>query len=904
MLSLFRRRAAPARDVAAQVRAGFDAQSAGDLTTARACYETALADAPGNADANYFLGLLEVGAGRPDVALSRVERAIATDPSVGAFHFSHGELLRVLGRLGDAVGAFRQAAERDPADANHWTELGRTLDALGDRPAAVDAYRRAAETAPGLAVVWSNLALAELLAGRVTEAEAGYRCSLECESDHLPGLLGLAGIARRRGDLAQAEDLFRQVLGGDPDSAEALVNFSSLLLDVGRALEAEEMLRPRIEAGTTVPEAWINYGRALQELGRLPEALEALQRAVALAPASPVAHMHLGIGLELTGDVAAAERSLYEAVALDPANADVRFALGNILKASGALAEAESQYIEALANDSGMTAAWVNYGLLLNETGRSEQAVVALQKSVELDPGSAEAHLNLGLVQLHREQCGPAVDGFTRALELKPDLLEARVNLAAVHLQAGQLSEAERNCRRGLAVAPDHAGLLNNLAVVLQQQGRIEEAIGVERRLITLEPGKAAYWNNLLFSSNYSETVGATALFEDHVAFGLCFPPRRDGSSLRASRTGGDRRRIRIGYVSPDFRNHVVAYFFEPVLDHHDRKRFEVLCYYNERQVDATTRRLRASADLWRDIAAMDDDAVERLMLDDELDVMVDLAGHTANNRLAVLARRVAPVQVNWLGYPNTTGLPAMDWRITDARADPAPEADALHTERLYRMPEVFLNWRPHPDTPDVVPAPCLSAGHVTFCSFNNFAKISDHVLGLWARILAQLPDARLMMKTLSLTDASVQEGARRRLAQAGCDLSRVIFSPTVPSIAGHLGTYARADIALDTHPYNGTTTTCEALTMGVPVITLAGDRHAARVGVSLLECIGAGELVARSDQEYVDKAVALARDPQRIAAWRGSLRDRVLASPLADGTRFARDLEAAFLAMLDTPTD
>jgi predicted O-linked N-acetylglucosamine transferase (SPINDLY family) len=239
-----------------------------------------------------------------------------------------------------------------------------------------------------------------------------------------------------------------------------------------------------------------------------------------------------------------------------------------------------------------------------------------------------------------------------------------------------------------------------------------------------------------------------------------------------------------------------------------------------------------------------------------------------------------------------------MDWRITDARADPAPEADALHTERLYRMPEVFLNWRPHPDSPEVAPAPCLSAGQVTFCSFNNFAKVSDHILGLWGRILAQLADARLMMKTLSLTDPSVQEAARRRLEQAGCDLSRVVFSGAVPSMAGHLGTYARADIALDTYPYHGTTTTCEALWMGVPVITLAGDRHASRVGVSLLESVGAGTLVARSDQEYVDKAVALARDPQRIVAWRGSLRSRILASPLANSARFTLDLEDAYRSL------
>jgi predicted O-linked N-acetylglucosamine transferase (SPINDLY family) len=603
-----------------------------------------------------------------------------------------------------------------------------------------------------------------------------------------------------------------------------------------------------------------------------------------------------GFAAQTAGDLPTARRHYESALRADPANADASFLLGVLEAEAGRLETALPLVEQAVRADPGNASFHFSRGRMLAAMGRTEQAAAAFGEAVNRDPGMGEAFLGLGLAQLQLGNAEAAEAALRRAVEADPALAEAHANLSGLALTRHHPGAAEEACRRCLALRPDHQGALLNLGTALQLQGRLEEARDTQRRLVAMNPGDLTAWSSLLLIGNYTD-MPAQALFREHQQAGHHLPPPRDATSLhRPARP--DRGRLRIGYVSPDFRNHVVSMFFEPVLEQHDRDRFEIVCYNNARNADEVTRRLRAKADLWRDIAAMDDDAVERLMLDDELDVVVDLAGHTANNRLAVLARRVAPVQVNWLGYPNTTGLPAMDWRITDARADPAPEADALHTERLYRMPEVFLNWRPHPESPEVAPAPCLAAGHVTFCSFNNFAKVSDHVLGLWARILAQQADARLLMKTLSLTDPSVQEAARRRLEQAGCDLSRVVFSGAVPSMAGHLGTYARADIALDTYPYHGTTTTCEALWMGVPVITLAGDRHASRVGVSLLESVGAGELVARSDQEYVDKAVALARDPQRIVAWRNSLRSRILASPLADSARFARDLEDAYRSL------
>ena len=346
-----------------------------------------------------------------------------------------------------------------------------------------------------------------------------------------------------------------------------------------------------------------------------------------------------------------------------------------------------------------------------------------------------------------------------------------------------------------------------------------------------------------------------------------------------------------MGYVSPDFVNHAVAYFFEPVLAAHDRVCFEVFCYSDVRVPDKVTARLRALSGQWREIAGKTDEQVAALVREDGIDILVDLAGHTARNRLLVFARRPAPVQVTWLGYPNTTGMDAIDYRLTDLVSDPAG-AEVRHSEKLVRLPRNFSCYRPSDESPAVGPLPAATAGHITFGCFNHLAKLTPPTLDLWAKVLRDQPASRLLIKSHGLADAETANRVRGEFTARGIEAARIECNGEELSVPRHLGLYNRVDVAFDSAPYNGTTTTCEALWMGVPVLTLAGETHVSRVGASLLTHLGAPEWIAATPADFVAKCRTLTSDLARLSALRAGLRERMRASPLCDAAGFTRDLE------------
>ncbi len=896
MLNWLRKPAAPAPDLAAAVQRGFAAFNAGELDAARTALESVVAADPRHADGNYLLGLVAMRTGDVATALARIDAAIAADATNAAFHFSRGECLRAQGRLEEAVASFRRALERDGDDAGWWNELGLTEDALGRRAAAIEAWRGALGRDAGFVPALCNLGNALAESGDREGARAAFREAMQRAPAFPAGALGLGTLLQADDDLDGAEACYRQVLAAAPEQSEALLNLGALLLKRQDLAEAEAVLRRAVHSSPDFAEAWINLGSVLRSAGRMPEALEAHGRAAELAPRLPAALLQHAITLEVSGDLPAAESRLHEAASLAPEDAEVHSVLASVLMAQGALDEAELEFRRAVDLRPGFAAAWVNYADLLHKTGRSAAAAGALGHALEAEPDLPEAHMNLGVVRMHLNLTAESEASFKRALELRPDMVGAHVGLAALYFLRQRLTECEAACREALALAPDSGASYMNLGNTLQQQGRHDEAIAATRRAIELMADNGQAWSNLMLGLNYRAETTAQELIDEHRRLGAAFPPRRGRRDFDRDRDPG--RRLRVGYLSPDFRNHVVSFFIEPVLENHDPRAIEVVGYYNNTQVDEVTRRIQSRAALWRDIAAMDDDRVEQLMLDDRLDILVDLAGHTAKTRLPAVSRRVAPVQATWLGYPNTTGLEAFDWRITDARADPSPSAEAQHVERLWRMPEVFLTYRPPAEAPEVSPPPMIERGHVTFGAYNNYAKVSDFVLALWARILLAVPGSRLVMKTSALKDEGVRDYTMRRLAALGVDTARVSLSAVIPSNREHLATFAGLDLQLDTYPYHGTTTTCESLWMGVPVVSLAGDRHASRVGTSLLESVGAGELVAHDADAYVNLAVALARDPARLSALRARLRPGMQRSALTDPQRFTRQLEEACRGM------
>lgn len=594
------------------------------------------------------------------------------------------------------------------------------------------------------------------------------------------------------------------------------------------------------------------------------------------------------------------------------------------------LPEAKQLYEQICRTDPTDSNAWRMLGAVNGMLNLHQEAAGCLQKSISLNPTNAESYYNYGIALRSLEQPDTAEAAFRQAVRIKPDYADALECLAHALLSRGELDEAARIWRQALRLRPNNAEWWSNLGTILQTQGFLEEAISYYRKALQLKPGGnigldnlgsaltaqgkaeeawAAYRDgiakrpadarlrsNLLMTLNYLPDVNPQLVLEEHRAWGriqeAAIPPPRSFPNTR-----NPDRRLRIGYVSPDFREHSVVNFFEPLLVAHDRKAFEVICYSDTPRTDATTVRLRSVADGWRDTLKLDHDRVSQLVRADSVDILVDLAGHTANNRLPVFAQKPSPVQVTYLGYPNTTGLSTMDYRLTDALADPEGE-EAFYTERLVRLPGCFLCYLPPAHAPAVTSLPVDGAGFITFGSFNNLAKINIQVIELWSDIMRDVPNARLLVKNHSLTDQNVRENYYGMFGKQGVSRDRLDLIGHTTSREAHLALYGRVDIALDTFPYNGATTTCEALWMGVPVITLSGKHHAGRVGLSLLTALKLDELVAHFPADYVARASALANDRQKLAHMRTTLRERTRASPLCDMQKFAHEVETTYRDM------
>ena len=465
------------------------------------------------------------------------------------------------------------------------------------------------------------------------------------------------------------------------------------------------------------------------------------------------------------------------------------------------------------------------------------------------------------------------------------DLLKQADSLVAEGKLAAAL-EAYRVCAKAYPQALD-ARL--GAAGVLMDLWSVDEAIAEYAAALQLAPTASVVFSALLFHSHYRSPADAQRMFDLHRQYGVMMRQVESSRHAGPAPAATPGRRLRIGYISPNFSRHSVGYFVEPVIRAHDRDRYEIFCYYSHRLADDTTERIRQLADGWRDVASAGDAALESLIRADGIDILIDLAGHSKGNRLSTIALKPAPVQMTWLGYPDTTGLAAVDFRITDATADPAPAADGRHTEQLLRM-DCFLCYQPPADSPPVALRDPAAA--VVFSSFNNIAKLNAQTLRMWGTILAAVAGSRLVLKAAALGFPDTVDRLLDACERNGIDPSRVELRGWITGRGGHLGHYDEVDIALDTCPYNGTTTTCEALWMGVPVITLAGDAHMSRVGASILRAVGLANLVAESDTQYAQIALALAQDRSRRVALRAGMRDRLRASPLLDHAGFTRQLE------------
>lgn len=532
--------------------------------------------------------------------------------------------------------------------------------------------------------------------------------------------------------------------------------------------------------------------------------------------------------------------------------------------------------------------------------GRLEEAAALYRRMLAQDGTAADLWNNFGIILADLKRPEESATALKVALALQPDYDKPWVGRGSDAYGGNRLDEAVRCWSRAITINPrQDPGLWFNLGVARQMRGEAAAAAVCFDRAERLSPANATIASQRLLCLNYLDLPGERLLAE-HRRFDERFgrPPVPEPAP-HANRPAPDRR-LRIGYLSVEFREHLGAYFLTPLFEAADRRGFEIVCYsiLPESNADAFTARFRAQADGWRTVGDLDDAALAALIRADGIDILVDLAGHSGLNRLPMLAHRPAPVQVTWLGYPNGTGMEAVGYRIVDRVSDPQGPTDAHAAEALVRLPTPFLCFRPPADAPPVVPLPAGATGTVTFGSFNKLSKITDQTVQLWAEVLRRVPDSRLLLKDRPLSDPGTAAALRARFAAASIDPDRLELVGFIKDAAGHLAAYNRIDIALDPHPYNGTITTCDTLWMGAPLVTLAGSRHAARVGASLMTAIGLPELVAATPDRYAAIAAELAGDLTRLMRLRLGMRARVKASALCDEARFMRNLEAAYRLM------
>jgi predicted O-linked N-acetylglucosamine transferase (SPINDLY family) len=669
------------------------------------------------------------------------------------------------------------------------------------------------------------------------------------------------------GRLQEAEQIYRQILRQQPEHVDALHLQGLIAHQAGQSKLAADLIRRAIALRPDFAEAYSNLGNALKDDGQIEQAIYACRRAIALRPDLPEAHNNLG----------------------------------NALRDNGQIDQAIDAGRRAVALRADFPEAYNNLGNALGDNGQIDQAIDAYREAIALRPNYADAHSNLGSALANKGQLDAAIAAYRQALACDPNLPDAHSNLGVALRDTGLLDEAAAACRAAIALRHNFAEPHITLGNVLKDMGQLDEAMAAYRTAISLRPSFAVAHSNLIYTLHLHPAWDAQCIAEEHRRWNRRHAVPLGPSSGPLHRHPNDRnpdRRLRIGYVSPDFRDHVVGRGLLPLLREHNHQLFEITCYANVRQPDAMTSQFGQNADWWRNIVDLSDEQIAAQIIEDRIDILVDLAGHTANNRLLVFARKPAPVQVSYLGYPGTTGLTAIDYRLTDRFADPPDLTDHLHSERLHRLPRTNWCFAEPPHSPPVGPLPASQRGYVTFGSFNNFAKVTLPMLQAWGRILHQTPGSHLLLKAAGLAAASARDRLSRQFAAQGIDPGRLDVRGPQLDQQSHLGLYNEMDIAMDTFPYHGTTTTCEALWMGVPVITLAGQTHVSRVGVSLLSSIGLNELIASTTDEYERLAVELAGDQGRLSALRLGMRVRMRASPLMDGARFAREVEAAYRQM------
>lgn len=695
------------------------------------------------------------------------------------------------------------------------------------------------------------------------------------------------------GKLAQAEQAYRAVLQRAPDHAEAKHNLGVLIVGSQGPDAALPWLLAALRASPTQAQYWISYIEVLIRVGQGERARAVLKegRRHGLRGAAVdalAARLPPAAAADGDGDV---DRRLGD----DPASARACAEAGARLAREQRFAEAERAYRAALAIDEGLASVHDQLGATLLALGRLEEAEAACRQATLLRPELLQAHGNLALILRSQGRLEEAEASARRAVALAPRHVATHANLGAILIDRRRMREAEASCREAIALRPQHVEAHLNLGVALMGQGRFTEAVASYRQVLSLEPGFAEAHSNLLYAMNFMPEVSAAQALEEAIRYGQV---QRQGvrQVRRAWRAEENPQRLRVGFVSGDLRSHPVGYFLQGLLRGLHGARLELVAYPTNSLEDALTTQLQQGFDGWKPIWMHDDETAARIIHDDGVHLLVDLAGHTAHNRLPLFLRKPAPVQLAWLGYFASTGLREIDYVLGDPQVTPAAEEDHF-VEQVWRLPETYFCFSPPDFDLPVTPLPALDKGVLTFGCFNSMAKVNDGTLSLWARVLEAVPGSRLFLKAGQFAEPGTVAALLERAQRLGIDAQRLLLEGPSPR-EEYLQAYARVDVALDPFPFPGGTTSAEGLWMGVPVLTLRGSRFIGHNGRTIACNAGLADWVAEDEDDYVARARRLTSELAALARLRQGLRAQLLASPLFDSRRFARHFEEALWAM------
>lgn len=815
-----------------------------------------LVEEPDNAEGHFNLGNAYLALNRSADAESSFKNAIHWQPDYASAHYNLGNLEKDTGRLVDAESSFRAAVHHAPDLAQAWCNLGLVLDLQGRREEAVDAYRAGLRKAPELAEGHSNLG--NVLAGleRYDEAYASYRDALAANPLHVMAYRNLGTMLQQDAGTQDAAPPLRRAVLLEPADAENCFNFGSLMQQSGNFELAVRWNRIALCSRPDYPAAYMGVGRALLALKGFSAAADAFKSAAHGEPDNAVAWGNWAVCVQEQGNLNAA-RDLY--------------------RKSLCLAPADPGYL------SNCVLVWQSFLEL-------DMAIQLGRRGLTVDPlSTALLAARAGALQVR----GYVIEAERRkraVVCLDPGQTSHYVNLSMARRELCRLPDAERDLRRGLMITPNHTNAMMQLGSLVADLGRTEEAVEIGRQAVQGDPENALAHHSLLFYLHYKPSLSTAEMMADYrhfeQAIAVPFERRRKPHGNRRD----PEKRIRIGYVGAAFYRHSSACFFLPLLENHNHVEFEIFCYASYlRDKDSITELMRANADHWVPVLGMSDDALAARIREDEIDILVDLAGHTKNNRLRVFAEKPAPVSFHWLDHGVTTGLSAIDYFLGDPVFTPEDSTD-LFAEKIWNLPRTAFAYNPFDWALEETPSPAGLNGYVTFGSTTRTARISGSVLRIWADILHAVPESRFALFTLNCREPTVRQNMIDRFGQLGIGPERL----NIGFCTQTRDAYAQIDITLDSFPHNNGVTGFEGLFMGLPTVTLRGKAAIGTLGSSMLTQIGRTEWIAETVEDYLRIACDLASDLSSLPDLRSRVREEMRSSSAMDGAAFARDFEAA----------